>query len=720
MSLKQSNHQSQSTSLRSIASLMAVGLITAVSAIFLLNDGAGGTIEVTGKDGPGLINLADEVVNQYTSLSVDVASGATSIQVSDINDLSNGSALENGDLVLIVQMQGASISTANDASFGTVADYHEAGNYEFIFVEEVSGSQITFQSGLLNTYTATGKTQIVRVPQYSTLEIQSGASITAPAWNGSTGGVVAVTASDTVTVAAGGMINANAIGFRGGNWHNGTAYGKTVYYSSSGNDGAEKGESVAGSSSDYTSAGYLYGRGAIANGGGGGNAHNAGGGGGANGNNGNVWTGQGVMCTTCPGASAWALDDAYISIGGYTTSSGGGRGGYSYAGANRDALSKGPGHNSWNGDHRSPVGGLGGRWLTSDADEKLFLGGGGGAGDANNNAGGDGGNGGGLVFIIAKAVKGAGTISANGGAGENTRSGHNDAPGGGGAGGTVVIKSNYTNGISIDANGGDGGNQLITNSESEGPGGGGGGGFVSLPAGATVTSSVAGGSSGTTSSGSLTEFPANGSTNGAEGELSTTIYIHYPQSGTTFPVEWLGVTGDWQGEDAVIQWITASETHSDYFALERSSDGETFMEIERVDAAGFSEEMIAYELIDKQAARLGNTALTYRLRQVDIDGKYEFSPTVELSVEEGQFPLQVSVYPNPARDHMNLSLTASKSQPISWSVYSLAGQKLMQGTVQADGQTPMVRLDVSSLSSGRYLLQCRGRYEGKSIQFVKQ
>jgi hypothetical protein len=80
----------------------------------------------------------------------------------------------------------------------------------------------------------------------------------------------------------------------------------------------------------------------------GGTAHNAGGGGGANGDSGSVWDGQGVMNNQVIGASSWTLDPGYAANGGrLTSSSGGGRGGYSYALNLIDPQSNGPDNSAW-------------------------------------------------------------------------------------------------------------------------------------------------------------------------------------------------------------------------------------------------------------------------------------------------------------------------------------------------------------------------------------
>ncbi|MCP4091787.1 MAG: hypothetical protein GY746_18640, partial [Gammaproteobacteria bacterium] len=248
-----------------------------------------------------------------------------------------------------------------------------------------------------------------------------------------------------------------------------------------------------------------------------------GGGGGANGNNGNTWfRGAGVMCSSCTGNAAWALDPDYIANT-LTNSSGGGRGGYSFSTRNQNALTMAPGQAAWFGDLRAAVGGLGGRPLDANEQNKIFFGGGGGAGDGNNGANNDGADGGGIVYIVANSVLGSGSLSVNGATALNTIPGHNDAPGGGGGGGSLVIRSaSLSNSLTLSAIGGNGGNQLIVNDEAEGPGGGGGGGFVATSTG-SPTITILGGSNGTTSSTALTEFPANGATIGATGKIISAI-----------------------------------------------------------------------------------------------------------------------------------------------------------------------------------------------------
>jgi hypothetical protein len=478
-----------------------------------------------GADGPGSVAVAGTIVNQYTTLTADAASGALSLQVQSAAALNpGGDPLAAGDLLLVVQMQGATIDTSDATlpSWGQVSALGNAGNYELVEVASVAGNQLTLACGLKNAYELAGNTQVVRVPQYTTLDVAAGASITAPAWNGTVGGVVALRVQGALTL--NGSIDVSGRGFRGGvpdTQSAAAALDVPTYASLANTDGGNKGEGIAGLRAEF-------GRGAAANGGGGGNSHNAGGGGGANARKAGqaAWSGQGVMSNAVLGNAAWNLDPAG-GVGIRANSEGGGRGGYTYGSNDLNALVVGPNQAAWGGNSRRERGGLGGRPLDPSVAGKLFLGGGGGAGDVNNGNPGAGAAGGGLVFVLAGSVAGgvAGAIRADGAQAVNADSttppgnANGDAPGGGGGGGTIVLKATTLSTLILSANGGRGGSQIVNNGdESEGPGGGGGGGFLALSGTQTaITATALGSLGGTSSSPAVTEFPSNGATSGNDG-----------------------------------------------------------------------------------------------------------------------------------------------------------------------------------------------------------
>jgi len=478
-----------------------------------------------GKDGDKIITAANTVVNEYTQLTSDASVGSYSLTVTNSSLNTNNrfaTPLSNGDFVMIIQMQGATIKGGvNDSTWGEVTNYNNSGKYEFANVLSVpNATTITLTCALTNSYSANGSAQVIRVPRFNSLTINSGGVLTADPWNGQKGGAGIVEVLNNTNIQSGGSIDVSNKGFRGGVLHNKTG-GPQVnpnFASTVANDGGEKGEGIAGYDASYNTFGGGFCRGSAANGGGGGNSWNSPGGGGSNAGNVVAWTGNGNPDISTPSwATAWNLEYAGFAN---STSSGGGRGGYSVAGSGADPLVNGPNEAIWSTTFkRSNTGGKGGRPLDYSTG-RIFLGGGGGAGDEDNFNGGAGGKGGGLVYLLSYGtISGSGTINANGqnGGDVNSGGGSGDGTGGGGGGGAVVLYSTGAiSGITVNANGGLGGTQHITIVESEGGAGGGGGGYIAISNGA-ITRQAIGGLNGTTTCPVMTNFPADGGTKGGDG-----------------------------------------------------------------------------------------------------------------------------------------------------------------------------------------------------------
>ena len=501
-----------------------------------------------GKNGAKVITSTNTIVNEYTTLTANATAGSSAITVASNtlnanNRFGAGNILAAGDLIFIVQMQGAEISGGQWwAGYGYISNYFNAGLYEFAEVISVQGSNtINLLCGLTNNYTSAGKVQIVRVPRYTTLTINSGAELTCDTWDGNKGGVLIIETLNNIDI--NGAINASGKGFRGGSVSpSANQVDVGSYCTTDSTAGAKKGEGIgANGLSDG-----IYGRGAPANGGGGGNAHNGGGGGGSNTSLFFAWNGAGFPDTSTSATyiQAWDLETTSTVPTGVpfhkNASYGGGRGGYTFSSADVDALTIGPVNSSWGGDWRRVNGGLGGWPLNANENgqSRLFFGGGGGAGSQNDGWGGAGGNGGGIIYLMSySTVSGTGTITSNGNNGVNSFGTPTlskphagvDGSGGGGGGGAIVINASAAiSNISASTNGGSGGSQIKTkyfitaaNMEAEGPGGGGGGGYIAISNG-TISRTSNGGANGTSTAVSpenigVTEFPPNGATKGGPG-----------------------------------------------------------------------------------------------------------------------------------------------------------------------------------------------------------
>ena len=498
------------------------------------------------KDGNKIVTTNNTIINEYTTLTIDANSADAQIQVQNSNLNTNNrfaAPLAAGDLIMIIQMQGASLSGSffvglnnttfglpNDSTWGSISNYNNCGNYELVEVLSVpNATTITLNCALQFDFDVSGKVQVVRIPRYADFSVNASVNVTCDTWNGTKGGIIAYEVNGNFTL--NGTINADAKGFRGGEKENRSTFGLNQVASDTADAGAQKGEGIGGFKSDYNYLGGRFCKGAAANAGGGGDCHNAGGGGGSNGGDVSIYRAVGV-----PNISNSNFITAFnLEVAGFanTISSGGGRGGYSASTNNLSPLTNAPASTNWGGDNRLKNGGYGGRPLDYTTG-KLFLGGGGGAGDMDDNYGGKGGNGGGLIYgIVFGDVLGTGTISSNGENGESTTaisaplSGNRgqDGAGGAGAGGTIILHTYGTStAIACRANGGNGGLQTLyagafnNNNQAQGPGGGGSGGFIRKNNN-TIITSVLGGANGTTNSTSMQNFPCNGATKGAAGTI---------------------------------------------------------------------------------------------------------------------------------------------------------------------------------------------------------
>lgn len=463
-----------------------------------------GTCGTPGKDGAN--NNISGVINTYYPGQGTANASDTFISLGAAATGSSTTTIAPGDLLLVIQMQDATINFTDTAAYGSgnIANdgtgYTSLGNsglYEFVVATNsvsLAGGIVTLACPLINSYVTAAPTagtgqksyQVVRFPQYTTGTLTG--TLTALSWNGSAGGIVGFDATGNINF-NGQTISANGAGFRGGgSVISGSATTSVSDYVLLSTNGAPcgttapcaamKGEGIAGTpKATYDPLtntiintgieGYPGGsvaRGAPANAGGGGNRFNAGGAGGANGGAGGI------------GGNTLELFGTF------------------------------------------PYGGRPGTAFPATISQITF-GGGGGSGQADTAPLGSGNTGGGIVIVRANSITGAGNITANGNNGLSVPqpSSVDEGAGGGGAGGTIITltKTGTLSGLNISSTGGSGGSTENFPGFRHGPGGGAGGGviFLSSPANST---NVSGGAAGA--------VPVNyGATAGAAGIVNTAV-----------------------------------------------------------------------------------------------------------------------------------------------------------------------------------------------------
>ncbi|MEO8860676.1 MAG: T9SS type A sorting domain-containing protein [Ginsengibacter sp.] len=677
-------------------------------------------------NGSVTISIANNVVNTYYPGLGNPAANTASLNVGTVDSRGNGTAISNGDLVLIIQIQGADIDASNTSSYGDGAAGApasgylganlSAGNYEYNTVAGISGSAITFTYPLTNSYynrdftTATSiqRYEVIRIPRYYDFVIKNGASITCPAWNGVTGGVVAVDVVNQFSLK--GSIDVSFKGFRGGGGKSltGATVGNTngatplqnndyrwnsPVTTSANAAGGAKGEGIAGTPAyffDYGSSlttagsveGYIngsMGRGAPANAGGGAtdgspssNQNNSGGGGGANGGS-------------------------------------GGNGGSGWHGLSGDV-------------NTFPFGGYGGTAFLERSLQRFCLGGGGGAGSADNSIpsnefSSSGGGGGGIVIVRAKVYSGNGRVLADGsnapGVTATYTAAQTDAAGGGGAGGSILMVTTQTgatglNTISASAIGGSGGD--MTNYFDYGPGGGGGGGVI-ISNGTFQSTDVSGGLNGLTRSGTPTGPIDNnyGATVGTEGvviTLSAPPKLVNPTNPAspcgTLPVTINNFSARLVNNTVDLQWKITNEINLKNFELQYSNDGTSFSDLASLN-------------YHQGIADYGYTHLTpavknfYRLKLTDIDGRFFYSKILSVQKSSSQNN-GVIIYPNPAFNDLTLQVFTGQSEKVVVNIMDNNGKTVINRVfVLPSGQNYLSIDGIDKLASATYIVKIKSQ-----------
>ena len=123
----------------------------------------------------------------------------------------------------------------------------------------------------------------------------------------------------------------------------------------------------------------------------------------------------------------------------------------------------------------------------------------------------------------------------------------------------------------------------------------------------------------------------------------------------------------------------ASERNNDFFNIERSANAQDWETIARVEGRGDSDQIISYEYLD---AKPLPGRLFYRLKQVDFDGRFEYSYII--SVLTGELPqLQVqSLYPNPTAGDVRLSYISNNQHPVEYQIFDDRGRFLGSGIIE--------------------------------------
>lgn len=167
------------------------------------------------------------------------------------------------------------------------------------------------------------------------------------------------------------------------------------------------------------------------------------------------------------------------------------------------------------------------------------------------------------------------------------------------------------------------------------------------------------------------------------------------------PVTFGSITARQQGGGVSVDWKTYQELNSSYFDLEKSVDGNYgWSYISTIGAAGNSSVVKKYNAYDAKPFAGYNF---YRIKQVDIDGKFSYSKTVSVKVNFES--TGISVLANPFRNNLTVDLISNKDESLTARIFDMTGKQIaVDKWTIIRGSTRKDFTNANGLRQGMYIL----------------
>ena len=208
--------------------------------------------------------------------------------------------------------------------------------------------------------------------------------------------------------------------------------------------------------------------------------------------------------------------------------------------------------------------------------------------------------------------------------------------------------------------------------------------------------------------------PGQDGTDGTKRDVNTNTTVDFGFQDEILPVELLGFRAQADKDHIDLFWSTASELNNSHFDLERSENGKDFKAIARIQGQGTTLEQHDYSYEDDKA--IPGVLYYYRLKQVDIDGQFEYSEirTAQLEAVEHDMTL----YPNPIGQESMLQVRFYAEDISShFMVMDIHSRVVLEvkEDLNASGWNT-IQIDISSLADGTYILLDK---KGNAQRFAK-
>ncbi len=187
---------------------------------------------------------------------------------------------------------------------------------------------------------------------------------------------------------------------------------------------------------------------------------------------------------------------------------------------------------------------------------------------------------------------------------------------------------------------------------------------------------------------------------------------------STLPVTLVDFKGSKKDDNTILlEWMTLAEVNNNYFTIERSSTGDDFKELTRVEGAGNSTSPRHYQYTDLNPSNGYNY---YRLTQTDFDGTTEVFKTIGVKSNlSGSADPHLKVYPNPFSHSFKVEVDMVTDCEATVKLISPSGAVVYSNKYDAAAGANTFDINISKrVANGTYFLQITDNNEVIASQKV--
>ncbi len=167
--------------------------------------------------------------------------------------------------------------------------------------------------------------------------------------------------------------------------------------------------------------------------------------------------------------------------------------------------------------------------------------------------------------------------------------------------------------------------------------------------------------------------------------------------GTVLPVQMTYFKAKNLSQANILNWHTSLEFNASHFIIERSSNGRDFKQVGTVPAG-----LTDYVFTDANAP---DGISYYRLKQVDVDGKFTLSKIV--TVANTNQVISIEKFPNPVVDKLNIVIDGPVKGIFTLTIHDMQGKLVKSQTITKGTSVWTGSMSTGLLKKGVYSLQVR-------------